>query len=195
MVSYIFVCVSQVNFPSSFDTGNSSGGPTHLPLVALSPIIHPRLREVRTGLGSSARKGNARTHLASAWFWEDLVNKLYLNNSLLFLSQIFLSLPSRFTIALALQRLAALRDACLVMTLHLSLPLKDSRSPPLKSSPAPLRTTRTPCQRRFFPWRPQTANTWLFHCQVSHCFCFTLVYRDGLPLIFVWDFCQGYCQD
>uniref|UniRef100_A0A8B9LB11 Retinoblastoma-like 1 (p107) n=1 Tax=Astyanax mexicanus TaxID=7994 RepID=A0A8B9LB11_ASTMX len=27
-----------------------SGGPTHLPLVALSPIIHPRLREVRTAL-------------------------------------------------------------------------------------------------------------------------------------------------
>ncbi|KAA0712741.1 Retinoblastoma-like protein 1 107 kDa retinoblastoma-associated protein [Triplophysa tibetana] len=48
--------VEEVNFPSSFDTGNSSGGPTHLPLVALSPIIHPRIREVRTGLGSSARK-------------------------------------------------------------------------------------------------------------------------------------------
>uniref|UniRef100_A0AAR2ISH8 Retinoblastoma-like protein 1 n=1 Tax=Pygocentrus nattereri TaxID=42514 RepID=A0AAR2ISH8_PYGNA len=50
--------VEEVNFPSSFDTGSnsSSGGPTHLPLVALSPIIHPRLREVRTGLGSSARK-------------------------------------------------------------------------------------------------------------------------------------------
>lgn len=48
--------VEEVNFPSSFDTGNSSGGPTHLPLVALSPIIHPRIREVRTGLGSSTRK-------------------------------------------------------------------------------------------------------------------------------------------
>ncbi|KAL7891877.1 hypothetical protein AOLI_G00013530 [Acnodon oligacanthus] len=50
--------VEEVNFPSSFDTGSnsSSGGPTHLPLVALSPIVHPRLREVRTGLGSSARK-------------------------------------------------------------------------------------------------------------------------------------------
>ncbi|XP_073726571.1 retinoblastoma-like protein 1 [Misgurnus anguillicaudatus] len=48
--------VEEVNFPSSFDTGNNSGGPTHLPLVALSPIIHPRIREVRTGLGSSARK-------------------------------------------------------------------------------------------------------------------------------------------
>ncbi|NP_001124082.1 retinoblastoma-like protein 1 [Danio rerio] len=48
--------VEEVNFPSNFDTGNNAGGPTHLPLVALSPIIHPRLREVRTGLGSSARK-------------------------------------------------------------------------------------------------------------------------------------------
>uniref|UniRef100_A0A9J8BHM2 Retinoblastoma-like protein 1 n=1 Tax=Cyprinus carpio carpio TaxID=630221 RepID=A0A9J8BHM2_CYPCA len=48
--------VEEVNFPSNFDTGNNAGGPTHLPLVALSPIIHPRIREVRTGLGSSARK-------------------------------------------------------------------------------------------------------------------------------------------
>uniref|UniRef100_A0A8C2JYF0 Retinoblastoma-like protein 1 n=1 Tax=Cyprinus carpio TaxID=7962 RepID=A0A8C2JYF0_CYPCA len=50
--------VEEVNFPSNFDTGNNAGGPTHLPLVALSPIIHPRIREVRTGLGSSARKGS-----------------------------------------------------------------------------------------------------------------------------------------
>uniref|UniRef100_A0A8C1L6T7 Retinoblastoma-like 1 (p107) n=1 Tax=Cyprinus carpio TaxID=7962 RepID=A0A8C1L6T7_CYPCA len=42
--------VEEVNFPSNFDTGHSAGGPTHLPLVALSPIIHPRIREVRTGL-------------------------------------------------------------------------------------------------------------------------------------------------
>uniref|UniRef100_A0A6Q2YTA4 Retinoblastoma-like protein 1 n=1 Tax=Esox lucius TaxID=8010 RepID=A0A6Q2YTA4_ESOLU len=46
--------VEEVNFPSSFDTGNSTG-PSHLPLVALSPIIHPRIREFRAGLGS-ARK-------------------------------------------------------------------------------------------------------------------------------------------
>ncbi|XP_031423817.1 retinoblastoma-like protein 1 isoform X2 [Clupea harengus] len=56
--------VEEVNFASNFDTGSSSssggggggGGPSHLPLVALSPIIHPRIREVRTGLGASARK-------------------------------------------------------------------------------------------------------------------------------------------
>uniref|UniRef100_A0A674ARK4 Retinoblastoma-like 1 (p107) n=1 Tax=Salmo trutta TaxID=8032 RepID=A0A674ARK4_SALTR len=45
--------VEEVNFPSSFDTGNSSAGPSHLPLVALSPIIHPRIREFRTGLSST----------------------------------------------------------------------------------------------------------------------------------------------
>ncbi|KAK3575043.1 hypothetical protein QTP86_019775, partial [Hemibagrus guttatus] len=50
--------VAEVNFPSSLDSGrnSSSGGPAHLPLVALSPIMHPRLREVRTGIGSGGRK-------------------------------------------------------------------------------------------------------------------------------------------
>lgn len=48
----------QVNFSSSLDTGSGSGSggvQSHLPLVALSPIIHPRIREFRSGLGS-ARK-------------------------------------------------------------------------------------------------------------------------------------------
>ncbi|XP_035243442.1 retinoblastoma-like protein 1 [Anguilla anguilla] len=48
--------VEEVNFSSSFETGNSNSGPAHLPLATLSPIVHPRLREVRTGLGGSARK-------------------------------------------------------------------------------------------------------------------------------------------
>ncbi|XP_048879356.1 LOW QUALITY PROTEIN: retinoblastoma-like protein 1 [Brienomyrus brachyistius] len=48
--------VEEVNFPNSFETGGS-GGPAHLPLVALSPIVHPRIREVRIGLGGS---GSAR---------------------------------------------------------------------------------------------------------------------------------------
>ncbi|XP_060775164.1 retinoblastoma-like protein 1 isoform X2 [Neoarius graeffei] len=48
--------VAEVNFPTSLDSGRNIGGTTHLPLVALSPIMHPRLREVRTGLGSSAHK-------------------------------------------------------------------------------------------------------------------------------------------
>ncbi|KAM8914786.1 retinoblastoma-like protein 1 isoform 3-T3 [Spinachia spinachia] len=49
--------VEEVNFPSSLDTGACPGGgvPSHLPLVALSPIIHPRIREFRSALGS-ARK-------------------------------------------------------------------------------------------------------------------------------------------
>ncbi|XP_041639916.1 retinoblastoma-like protein 1 [Cheilinus undulatus] len=55
--------VEEVNFSSSLDSGSgsssvsgsSSGGQPHLPLVALSPIIHPRIREFRSGLGS-ARK-------------------------------------------------------------------------------------------------------------------------------------------
>uniref|UniRef100_A0A672FYU8 Retinoblastoma-like protein 1 n=1 Tax=Salarias fasciatus TaxID=181472 RepID=A0A672FYU8_SALFA len=37
------------------DSGSNSAGQSHLPLVALSPIIHPRIREFRSGLGS-ARK-------------------------------------------------------------------------------------------------------------------------------------------
>ncbi|KAF1392142.1 hypothetical protein PFLUV_G00049500 [Perca fluviatilis] len=49
--------VEEVNFSSSLDSGSgsASGGQSHLPLVALSPIIHPRIREFRSGLGS-ARK-------------------------------------------------------------------------------------------------------------------------------------------
>ncbi|XP_076003457.1 retinoblastoma-like protein 1 [Genypterus blacodes] len=51
--------VEEVNFSSSLDSGSGAGsasGPqSHLPLVALSPIIHPRIREFRSGLGS-ARK-------------------------------------------------------------------------------------------------------------------------------------------
>lgn len=55
----------QVNFTSSLDTGSgsnsasssTSAAQSHLPLVALSPIIHPRIREVRTGLGSMRKGG------------------------------------------------------------------------------------------------------------------------------------------
>ncbi|KAI3369202.1 hypothetical protein L3Q82_007438 [Scortum barcoo] len=51
--------VEEVNFSASLDTGSGSGstcgGQSHLPLVALSPIIHPRIREFRSGVGS-ARK-------------------------------------------------------------------------------------------------------------------------------------------
>lgn len=69
-----FCFASQVNFSSSLDSGSGSvpgSGPgsgsggsfgstagcqSPLPLLTLSPIIHPRIREFRSGL-SSARKG------------------------------------------------------------------------------------------------------------------------------------------
>ncbi|CAL1609517.1 unnamed protein product [Knipowitschia caucasica] len=55
--------VEEVNFSSSLDSGSSSGtsgsNPTqpqpHLPMVALSPIIHPRIREFRTTIGSTVK--------------------------------------------------------------------------------------------------------------------------------------------
>ncbi|XP_026163529.1 retinoblastoma-like protein 1 isoform X2 [Mastacembelus armatus] len=52
--------VEEVNFSSSLDTGSASGstsaGQSHLPLVALSPIIHPRIKEFRSGLGSARKE-------------------------------------------------------------------------------------------------------------------------------------------
>uniref|UniRef100_A0A8C3AH09 Retinoblastoma-like 1 (p107) n=1 Tax=Cyclopterus lumpus TaxID=8103 RepID=A0A8C3AH09_CYCLU len=55
--SALWSALQAVNFPSSLDTGSgfSGGVQSHLPLVSLSPIIHPRIREFRSGLGS-ARK-------------------------------------------------------------------------------------------------------------------------------------------
>uniref|UniRef100_A0A8P4G9Y5 Retinoblastoma-like protein 1 n=1 Tax=Dicentrarchus labrax TaxID=13489 RepID=A0A8P4G9Y5_DICLA len=47
--------VEEVSPGSVSVPGSASGAQTHLPLVALSPIIHPRIREFRSGLGS-ARK-------------------------------------------------------------------------------------------------------------------------------------------
>lgn len=55
--------VEEVNFSSSLDSGSSSGSTasttaqpqTHLPMVALSPIIHPRIREFRTTVGSTIK--------------------------------------------------------------------------------------------------------------------------------------------
>ncbi|XP_061779729.1 retinoblastoma-like protein 1 isoform X1 [Nerophis lumbriciformis] len=52
--------VEEVNFPSSLDSGSSAVTGTaqpHLPLVAFSPIVHPRIREVRSGLGSTRKDG------------------------------------------------------------------------------------------------------------------------------------------
>ncbi|XP_072237583.1 retinoblastoma-like protein 1 [Leuresthes tenuis] len=50
--------VEEVNFSSSLDSGSGStnDGQSHLPLVAHSPIIHPRIREFRSGLGSARKE-------------------------------------------------------------------------------------------------------------------------------------------
>ncbi|XP_057702474.1 retinoblastoma-like protein 1 isoform X2 [Corythoichthys intestinalis] len=51
--------VEEVNFSSSLDSGGSATPGTaqaHLPLVALSPIVHPRIREVRSGMGSARKE-------------------------------------------------------------------------------------------------------------------------------------------
>uniref|UniRef100_A0A7N8XGD4 Retinoblastoma-like 1 (p107) n=1 Tax=Mastacembelus armatus TaxID=205130 RepID=A0A7N8XGD4_9TELE len=37
-------------------SGSTSAGQSHLPLVALSPIIHPRIKEFRSGLGSARKE-------------------------------------------------------------------------------------------------------------------------------------------
>ncbi|XP_032897998.1 retinoblastoma-like protein 1 isoform X2 [Amblyraja radiata] len=44
----------EVTFPSNFESGNS--GPTHLPLMSMSPIVHPRVKEVRTDIAGSFNK-------------------------------------------------------------------------------------------------------------------------------------------
>lgn len=65
----------QVNFSSSLDTGSSSasgsttGVQSHLPLLTLSPIIHPRIREFRSGLGSARKGGCERLVCLCSYFW------------------------------------------------------------------------------------------------------------------------------
>ncbi|XP_019716014.1 retinoblastoma-like protein 1 [Hippocampus comes] len=51
--------VEEVNFPSSLDSGGSAsagGAQSQLPLMTLSPIVHPRIREVRSGVGSMRKE-------------------------------------------------------------------------------------------------------------------------------------------
>uniref|UniRef100_A0A3B3DPY9 Retinoblastoma-like 1 (p107) n=1 Tax=Oryzias melastigma TaxID=30732 RepID=A0A3B3DPY9_ORYME len=48
--------VEEVNFSSCLDSGSSNGVQPHLPLAAHSPIIHPRIREFRAGLGSARKE-------------------------------------------------------------------------------------------------------------------------------------------
>ncbi|XP_048676432.2 retinoblastoma-like protein 1 isoform X4 [Caretta caretta] len=46
----------EVIYPSNFEAGNGGSGLGHLPLMPVSPIVHPRLKEVRTDLGGSLRR-------------------------------------------------------------------------------------------------------------------------------------------
>ncbi|NXT71302.1 RBL1 protein, partial [Chaetops frenatus] len=46
----------EVIFPSNFEASNGGSGFGHLPMMPLSPIIHPRVKEVRTDLGGSIRR-------------------------------------------------------------------------------------------------------------------------------------------
>nr|XP_014340716.1 PREDICTED: retinoblastoma-like protein 1 isoform X2 [Latimeria chalumnae] len=45
----------EVMFPSNFETGSGAGGPAHLPMIPVSPIIHPRVKEMRTDLAVAYR--------------------------------------------------------------------------------------------------------------------------------------------
>lgn len=70
---FFFLHLFQVNFSSSLDTGHGSGSgsgsgstpgsaagcQSPLPLVTLSPLIHPRIREFRSGLGSTRKGGRS----------------------------------------------------------------------------------------------------------------------------------------
>ncbi|XP_043383306.1 retinoblastoma-like protein 1 isoform X4 [Chelonia mydas] len=46
----------EVIYPSNFEASNGGSGLGHLPLMPVSPIVHPRLKEVRTDLGGSLRR-------------------------------------------------------------------------------------------------------------------------------------------
>ncbi|NXD88156.1 RBL1 protein, partial [Halcyon senegalensis] len=46
----------EVILPSNFEASNGGSGLGHLPMMPRSPIIHPRVKEVRTDLGGSLRR-------------------------------------------------------------------------------------------------------------------------------------------
>ncbi|XP_065501656.1 retinoblastoma-like protein 1 isoform X2 [Caloenas nicobarica] len=47
---------NKVVFPSNFEASNGGVGLGHLPMMPISPIIHPRVKEVRTDLSGSLRR-------------------------------------------------------------------------------------------------------------------------------------------
>ncbi|XP_060628358.2 retinoblastoma-like protein 1 isoform X3 [Anolis sagrei] len=46
----------EVIFPCNFEIGNGVRGLGHLPMIPVSPIVHPRVKEVRTDLGGNIRR-------------------------------------------------------------------------------------------------------------------------------------------
>ncbi|XP_060087005.1 retinoblastoma-like protein 1 [Heteronotia binoei] len=46
----------EVIFPCNFEIGNGGRGLGHLPMMPVSPIVHPRVKEVRTDLGGNLRR-------------------------------------------------------------------------------------------------------------------------------------------
>ncbi|OBS58466.1 hypothetical protein A6R68_10431 [Neotoma lepida] len=52
----------EVIFPNNFEIGNGGNVQGHLPMMPMSPIIHPRVKEVRTDSGS-LRRGSAKRRL------------------------------------------------------------------------------------------------------------------------------------
>ncbi|XP_052539710.1 retinoblastoma-like protein 1 isoform X2 [Tympanuchus pallidicinctus] len=46
----------EVIFPNNFEANNGGSGLGHLPMMPISPIVHPRVKEVRTDLGGSSRR-------------------------------------------------------------------------------------------------------------------------------------------
>lgn len=48
-------CFQQVIFPNNFEIGNGGNVQGHLPMMPMSPLMHPRVKEVRTDSGSLRR--------------------------------------------------------------------------------------------------------------------------------------------
>uniref|UniRef100_A0ABM5G663 Retinoblastoma-like protein 1 isoform X2 n=1 Tax=Pogona vitticeps TaxID=103695 RepID=A0ABM5G663_9SAUR len=46
----------EVIFPCNFEIGNGGRGIGHFPMISASPIVHPRVKEVRTDLGGNLRR-------------------------------------------------------------------------------------------------------------------------------------------
>lgn len=109
---FFSIHLSQVNFSSSLDTGHGPGSgsgstpgaaagcQSPLPLVTLSPIIHPRIREFRSGLGSTRKGGRSSPCSTKGAAWVCVAAVLRASS---FLSQTCLLLRCQFMTATAPQ--------------------------------------------------------------------------------------------